>query len=924
MIDFSGEVPRFCSHCGQPLLTSDSAQLDPERTTDSEAGKPSTAIDDATLTHDTPHPRDARPTVDAPNGIAGYRLLDELGRGGMGVVHEAVDETTGRHVAIKLLPKDVHRTDETAQRFLREAELAASLSHPRSTFVYAAGEEAGQFYIVMELISGGTLKEVIDRDGQLEVPRAVDYMLDVIEGLNAAHAAGVIHRDVKPSNCFLDGHGRAKVGDYGLSKSLVSDAGLTRTGAFMGTPLFAAPEQVRGARIDPRTDIYAVGATLFYLIAGRAPFDGDAARVIAAIAADPPPRLRTLVPEVPKPLDRIIAQTLEKDPARRPDDLSVLRRLLLPYSSRGTSIADLGRRMAAFFIDIIVIWIVIFIPLFLGGAVAGVTGNNQLFQQSWVQILMICINSLVYIGYFAALESRVGGGVGKWMMGLRVIGNTGESPRLGPSLLRALFIPGIWYFCTAILPFLVGHRYGPQDQEELIAKLIPMLLVQQIYPALGVLLVLLCLATVRRQNGYRGIHELASGTRVVRSERASSAASFETIPVTAPVAELDNVPVLGSYRLVGRLGGDGARSVYLARDEALARAVWVVVQHRGAELFDSDRIAIARPARAFWLQRGEHEGEQWHAIEATQGAPLHELVGSIPWKETQVLLLDLVHELQASLKDGTLPETLALEQIWVDQSGRLKLLDLPLLADEPGEGESGLVESGEQRAVELLQTMMECCRREHTLPGGVIDFARVLGERATTQETLDWAERQLQEASQRTSTLGWDDRLGVLAVSICTELTVYSTISFTPAIIVATAFPGVSLLRMSVVAAGSLLLPFLASFVFAGGPVFRLTGIQVRDRQGRLVSRARCGLRGLVAWGPCVLNYVLLGSCLAVLLELQASNQHTDPKAVLAATAPLVGAGFALIAQAVGALVAIVSPRRGIQDMLVGTRLIPS
>jgi len=152
----------------------------------------------------------------------------------------------------------------------------------------------------MELMPGRTLSDIIDEEGALPVPRAVDLILDVIDGLDAAHAAGVIHRDVKPSNCFLDRDGRVKVGDFGLSKSLVSDAHLTRTGAFMGTPLFAAPEQVRSGTVDERTDIYSVGATLFYLIAHRGPFTGDATAVIAQIASDPAPSIRSLCPAVPK------------------------------------------------------------------------------------------------------------------------------------------------------------------------------------------------------------------------------------------------------------------------------------------------------------------------------------------------------------------------------------------------------------------------------------------------------------------------------------------------------------------------------------------------------------------------------------------------------------------------------------------------
>src|SRR5262249_1373436 len=159
--------------------------------------------------------------------------------GGMGVVWEAEQSGSGRRVALKLLAAGRDHAPETLDRFTREGQLAAALSHPRSTFVYEAGAHEGQPYISMELMPGRTLSDVIDAEGALPVPRAVDLMLDVIDGLDAAHAAGVIHRDVKPSNCFLDRDGRVKVGDFGLSKSLVSDVHLTRTGAFMGTPLFA-------------------------------------------------------------------------------------------------------------------------------------------------------------------------------------------------------------------------------------------------------------------------------------------------------------------------------------------------------------------------------------------------------------------------------------------------------------------------------------------------------------------------------------------------------------------------------------------------------------------------------------------------------------------------------------------------------------
>ena len=167
-----------------------------------------------------------------------------------------------------MLSSSLPQTSDSVGRFQREARLAASLSNPCSTFVYEAGEIDGRFYIAMELMPGRTLRDLIRDEGPLPVARAADYVLDICEGLEAAHRLGIVHRDVKPSNCFLDGDGRVKVGDFGLSKSLVAETDLTQTGSFLGTPLFAAPEQVRSGNVDPRTDVYAVGATLFYILTG--------------------------------------------------------------------------------------------------------------------------------------------------------------------------------------------------------------------------------------------------------------------------------------------------------------------------------------------------------------------------------------------------------------------------------------------------------------------------------------------------------------------------------------------------------------------------------------------------------------------------------------------------------------------------------
>ena len=200
-----------------------------------------------------------------------YRVIRLLGRGGMGEVYEAEQLETGRRLALKVL-RDTLRGDEDRARFLREGQLAASISHAHTVYIFGSEEVGGAPAITMELLSGGTLKDRVSAEGPMPPSAAVSAVLDIIGGLDAAQAAGILHRDIKPSNCFVDADGAVKVGDFGLSIST-----LTRdvrhelaTAGFQGTPHFAAPEQLRGEPLDVRADIYAVGATLYYAPDGTA------------------------------------------------------------------------------------------------------------------------------------------------------------------------------------------------------------------------------------------------------------------------------------------------------------------------------------------------------------------------------------------------------------------------------------------------------------------------------------------------------------------------------------------------------------------------------------------------------------------------------------------------------------------------------
>src|SRR5260370_1067617 len=202
-----------------------------------------------------------------------YQIVRPIGKGGMGQVYEADEIDSGRRVAIKILSRGIG-DEEERERFLREGQLAASLSHPNSVYVFGTTEVQGFPVIAMELVPEGTLKDLVVPDTPMSAAAGVDAILQVITGLEAAASIGILHRDVKPSNCFVHRDGRVLVGDFGLSVATAAPAaGAAGSKAILGTPGFASPEPLRGDALRARPDLYSVGATLFYLLTRRAPFD---------------------------------------------------------------------------------------------------------------------------------------------------------------------------------------------------------------------------------------------------------------------------------------------------------------------------------------------------------------------------------------------------------------------------------------------------------------------------------------------------------------------------------------------------------------------------------------------------------------------------------------------------------------------------
>jgi len=255
--------------------------------------------------------------------LAGRYSIDrELGRGGMGVVYLAREVHLDRLVAIKLLPPDKASRPALRERFLREARLAAKLSHPNIIPIYAVDDASGFVFYVMAYVDGETLAQRVRTRGPLPASEGARVLREVAWALGHAHGQGLVHRDVKPDNILLEGaSGRALVADFGIAAATGDAAG----DGVAGTPEFMSPEQALGRDVDARSDIYGLGATAFYALAGRLPFEGTSAtEVLAKQVTEPPPPLASLGLPVPRKLALLVDRCLAKEPDHRPSSAEAL------------------------------------------------------------------------------------------------------------------------------------------------------------------------------------------------------------------------------------------------------------------------------------------------------------------------------------------------------------------------------------------------------------------------------------------------------------------------------------------------------------------------------------------------------------------------------------------------------------------------
>jgi eukaryotic-like serine/threonine-protein kinase len=269
-------------------------------------------------------PENLQPQLEIPRmRIGRYELERQLGHGGMASVYEARDTGLERAVAVKLLAENLAGDEELRKRFLREARLAARLSHPNVVNVFDAGEDGGRPYIVMELVRGETLAE----RGRVSPEEARDFALQAARGLAHAHEAGLVHRDIKPGNLLVRADGTLKIADFGIARAAEATA-LTKAGTVLGTAAYLAPEQALGEDVTPAADVYSLGGVFYELLTGRPPFEFDSLAELAekqrAMAITP---VRELAPDTPRDLEDLVMRCLARNPLYRPSAAELVREL---------------------------------------------------------------------------------------------------------------------------------------------------------------------------------------------------------------------------------------------------------------------------------------------------------------------------------------------------------------------------------------------------------------------------------------------------------------------------------------------------------------------------------------------------------------------------------------------------------------------
>ena len=380
--------------------------------------------------------------------LAHYVVRRRVGSGAMGTVYEAHDTALDRTVALKVVNPHLADDAEVAERFTREARAAARANHANLTHIYFVGTAGNRPFYAMEYVPGANLEDRVARTGPLALAEAIDVVVQAAQGLAAAHAVGVVHRDVKPSNLILLPDGTVKVTDFGLAKSLAGDPSATQAGQAMGTPVYMSPEQCRGEGVDLRTDVYALGLTAWFLLTGRPAFGGTSIGAVLNHQMNTPiPPVVEARPELPSDVDGVLKRLCAKDPDGRPKSMSEVVALFESIRPREIVPAPFAARAAALATDLTVFGIVASALAFGVGRLGDRLGFvAHPVSEFGLSILVAAIALLSQWG----LEVRYGASLGKRLLGIAVVAESGvaASPR---RLLGRFFIrnPG---FASLLIP----------------------------------------------------------------------------------------------------------------------------------------------------------------------------------------------------------------------------------------------------------------------------------------------------------------------------------------------------------------------------------------------------------------------------------------------------------------------------------------
>ncbi len=868
---------------------------------------------DRTVADATPAPLSA-PVIGGRFGR--YRIKGLLGRGGMGSVYLAKDESSDDDVALKILDRAI-ASDQTREQFLREGRIAASIRHPRSVLVYSAEEIEGRAAIAMELVSGGTLADTVKSRGALPSDEVVSILLDLIEGLEAAQSAGILHRDIKPSNCFVESSGRVKIGDFGIAHS---PGALSASSGTSGTPAYAAPEQLRGATLDVRADIYALGATAYSLLTGHPPFRKPTLRdLLEAVQTERVTWSNEEVKRIPEDIRTTVETCLAKQPAARFPDYRCLRLGLDPDADHLIEPAPKWLRPVAGMIDGWILMLLSIIAGLVGALVSSVLIAFLIPSASGAESLAAAVLTgvlvLVAIFYYAFFEKRFGGSPGKLLFGLRVRALT-RGLTWRQAMLRAAIFVGLKELAPLVALNLLPPIEDPQHGGFLTNLLGVILLV-----------LLFCRKSSASGGSLEGWHDVFSGTRVVRRRAKPPGPSINALnsshtklppPLPIPISLLaplqttgyNPTPPIASYLAVGPFGWR------VGFDSTLKRQVWIRTTRAADTRFPMSRRHANRLTRPRWIGFTESSGCRDDFFEAIPGRPLTDLLeSSLPWPKTLQWLTDLASELAESEAEGSLPAGLSLGQIWISASGTAVLLDEPWDPSRPEQNVAASVSFQDGR--EFLIAFIEEQRVRDT------DRRRREG---SLSHGAPWPLHSVEIENNLKTGIPWPEfirNLGRLLVEKSSLTRSNKAFAMLASGAIPTTFSGICLVSFSGhdPIAGDWVLWFFSCFLFIWlipasivALLLKKPGIALGGRavgvvsfDGRPATRVQLFKRMLIGWTPWIILSTVATYCLAKEVPPEKANPYVI--------------GLWLF-QVVSAIFSASLPR-SIQDRVAGTWLVP-